>query len=151
VTFNAAVSARMTPGRRFAYQVSVGWPGGCWMWEGSKRRGGYGRVSVDGQTRLVHRWAYEEFVGPIPAGLTLDHLCRNRACVNPDHLEPVTLRENTLRGTGPTSTNATKDACPKGHPFDEANTWLHNGRRYCRTCRRDKARDDQRRRRAAAR
>jgi len=87
-------------------------------------------------------------VGPIPAGLQLDHLCRNRACVRPDHLEPVRSRENTLRGFGPSAINARKTVCAHGHPFDEANTGRSpNGRRFCRECGRIRARAYQARRR----
>jgi hypothetical protein len=119
----------------------------CWEWTASKI-GGYGRFSV-GQHRTVaaHRWAYEALVGPIPDGLTLDHLCRNRACVNPAHLEPVTMRENVLRGFNPCAINARKTECPKGHPFDEVNTYRKPSRpqlRYCRTCERDGDRERKR-------
>lgn len=70
---------------------------GCWLWEGALR-GGYGRVKLDGRTQAAHRASYELHVGPIPSGLVLDHLCRNRSCVNPAHLEPVTTEENIRRG-----------------------------------------------------
>ena len=75
--------------------------------------------------------------GPIPEGLTLDHLCRVRACVNPAHLEPVTLRENTLRSpSAPTAINARKTECLRGHAFTPENTWVHRSRRCCRECKR---------------
>lgn len=71
---------------------------GCWLWQGELNRNGYGRVWVNGKRLMVHRVVWETLRGPIAAGLVLDHLCRQRACCNPDHLDPVTVRENTLRG-----------------------------------------------------
>jgi hypothetical protein len=110
--------------------------GGCWTWMGSRSQTGYGKFNGLGET-LAHRVAYRLFVGPIPTGLTLDHLCRNRACVNPSHLEPVTRRVNILRGTSPQAVNARKDHCPAGHAYDSANTYHYAGKvpaRACRTC-----------------
>ncbi|MFJ2662519.1 HNH endonuclease signature motif containing protein [Arthrobacter koreensis] len=82
----------------------------------------------------VHRVAYELFSGPIPNGLVLDHLCRNRGCFNPNHLEPVTRAVNNLRGVGFMAAHARKTHCPKGHPYDEKNTQIKNGARRCRAC-----------------
>lgn len=105
----------------------------CWLWTGAKSNG-YGQLGVDGKNRLVHRLSYELYIGPIPEGLIIDHLCRVRHCLNPDHLEVVTQRENILRGTAPTAQNARKTHCKHGHPFDEQNTYVHNNGRYCRAC-----------------
>ena len=121
---------------------------GCWLWKGDARRG-YGRIQVSGRGSprvAVHRVVYKWLVGPIPDGLTLDHLCRVRACVNPGHLEPVTNRENILRGTSPVAAHARATHCIRGHPFDEANTYRHPGgqRRACRICERERQRQRRR-------
>ena len=110
---------------------------GCWLWMGHRNQGGYGQVSVNRHMRQAHRVAYELSVGPIPEGLTLDHLCRVRHCVNPSHLEPVTELENIRRGTVGENMRS-KTHCPQGHPYDEANTrHTKNGNRLCRACYRE--------------
>ena len=107
----------------------------CLTWTASKTATGYGRIRWQRETRYAHRVAYEVLVGPIPEGLTIDHLCRNRACVNVDHLEPVTQGENALRGTGPFAINAAKTRCKRGHEFTEENTRVSKaGNRNCVTC-----------------
>jgi hypothetical protein len=85
---------------------------------------------------LAHRFVYEQLGGLIPPGLQLDHRCRLRACVNPAHLEPVTARENLLRGATVTAANAAKTHCHAGHVFDDENTYRRGEWRYCRPCRR---------------
>jgi hypothetical protein len=108
-------------------------PAGCWQWDGRLEPTGYARVRVGKRMCLLHRWVYTTLVGPIPDGLECDHLCRNRACGNPSHIEPVTRRENLRRGY---NTNAAKTACPQGHPYTPENTMLTRGFRYCKQCNR---------------
>jgi hypothetical protein len=100
-------------------------PAGCWQWQGNLSDRGYGLLTADRRAWRAHRFAYEVFVGPIPEGLTIDHLCRNRACVNPAHLEPVTHRTNVLRSASSiTGANIRKTHCPQGHPYDDENTYV---------------------------
>jgi hypothetical protein len=124
----------------------------CWTWQACLVGGGYGWFARKGDgSKLAHRWTWETLVGPIPDGLDLDHLCRNRACVNPDHLEPVTRRENLLRGATRTAAAAAATHCPANHPYDEANTGYQNGGdRYCRVCKRARMREYYQRKRARA-
>lgn len=111
----------------------------CWLWTSTIDKSGYARISTgsmyDGTRTIAyaHRWAYEHFVGPIPTGLHIDHLCRVRHCVNPEHLEPVTCRENLRRGYW----GALKTHCPVGHPYSGNNLVLkRDGSRRCRECHR---------------
>lgn len=130
----AAVPANTRPPiDRFAEKVATSELDDCWHWIATCQPNGYGAFGSSGVTHRAHRWSYEHFVGPIPDGLPLDHLCRNRACVNPEHLEPVTHQVNTRR--------AMRAACVNGHDFSPENTWMHKGKRYCRTCRRTRVRE----------
>lgn len=130
--------------------------GQCWLWLGGISSDGYSRFregAVGSKTVGGHRWSYIHLVGPIPPGLHLDHLCRVRHCVNPQHLEPVTCAVNLLRGESFSAVNAAKTHCPAGHPFSTENTYVHptQGTRACLTCRRKQDRTAQARRRALVR
>lgn len=116
--------------------------GNCWVWLGSKLKSGYGQIGVQGATpdlyrpRMVHRVSYEIFVGPIPDGLEIDHLCRNTSCLNPDHLEAVTPAVNMGRGMSPNHVIRRSGYCSAGHEMTPENTYLNkNGIwRRCREC-----------------
>lgn len=131
----------------------------CWDWMGSERvKGqGYGQFAtvINGKRKnnAAYRFAYETTIGPIPGGLTIDHLCRNRKCVNPWHLEPVTSTVNTLRSEGPSAKNAVATHCVNGHEFTPENTYGRESRsrggRVCKTCIFDRKRADRAARKAA--
>lgn len=95
---------------------------------------GYARIMINYVSYKRHRIEYEKAVGPIPPGLQLDHLCKNRNCINPHHLEPVTGKENVLRGDSFAAKNSRKTHCHKGHAFTSDNTYIYRGRRNCKTC-----------------
>lgn len=110
---------------------------GCWLWTGALQEGGYSKFREGPGKKSIygHRLSYELFNGPIPEGLTIDHKCRVRSCVNPAHLEAVTMRENVLRGTSIMAENAKKTHCKRGHALDAENTEIRkNGQRACRAC-----------------
>jgi hypothetical protein len=107
--------------------------GHCWTWTGPRSRYGYGRHGA----KHAHRLVYEAARGPIPVGLVCDHLCRNRGCVNPEHIEPVTSGENVRRGISgqlARERQRAKTHCPRGHAYEGANLRVYGGRRHCRAC-----------------
>lgn len=125
---------------RFLSKIKIA-ENGCWEWLGAHNDKGYGHFDVGSRnsrkTMITHIYSYETFVGPIPEGKELDHTCRNRGCVNPDHLEPVTHIENCRRGDAGIK-DRSKTHCPQGHPYDEENTYIdYRGYRVCRICMRD--------------
>lgn len=111
----------------------------CWLWTGSKHSSGYGYISIDGKLTLTHRVSYELLVGLIPEGLVLDHSCHVRNCVNPSHLEPVTIEENSRRQLPHLrpKTYKKRDSCRRGHVFSTENSYIRpDGKRDCKLCKR---------------
>jgi len=130
------------PINRFWRYVSLNDVTGCWEWTRSLSSG-YGQLEDRGKKLYAHIFAYERFIEKVPVGLELDHLCRNRKCANPAHLQPVTHKENIRRGY------AIRTHCPRGHVYDEKNTSWYQGSRGCRECNRVKARANYAKRRSA--
>jgi hypothetical protein len=131
---------------RFRAKVDLGGPpperrpelGPCHVWTGADNGNGYGRFWAPPRYVLAHRAALELAGIEIPSGYVVDHLCRNPACVNAEHLEPVTQRVNIMRGDQPNMTAACLGRCQRGHAFDEGNTYIRpSGEKNCRTCRAD--------------
>ena len=132
-----SLTKRRDPVERFLEKIELDLITGCWNWTARKFWGGYGCFRVTGPARNVsaNRFSYSYFKGPIPPGLVVDHVCKNRACCNPDHLEAVTYKENTRR-----EGSRRKLQCRNGHPFDDRNTYVHDGQRSCRRCAADRVR-----------
>lgn len=128
---------RTTVERFWAKVDTSGGPDACWPWTARLDCHGYGRLNITSRWVMAHRFSYELHVGPIPEGHQLDHLCRNRACQNAKHLEPVTLLENVRRGAAGAYLRA-RTHCPQGHPYSGENLRVEIGkyaRRRCRICR----------------
>lgn len=121
----------------FARKFIVNPNNGCWEWQNALQAG-YGSHTVKGKEQRAHRVSYKLAYGEIPEGMVIDHLCRNKRCVNPKHLEAVTQHENILRGTSPQAHYAKRTHCNNGHPFSKDNTLIReNGSRRCKACHKD--------------
>lgn len=133
-TTAVTISKNITPLKRFEAKFIPEPNSGCWIWTGATNQYGYGRFLINRRATLAHRFSYAAFKGPLLEGFELDHLCRVRCCVNPDHLEQVTHDVNVRRGG-----RMLNEACPSGHAFSAENTWINpkTGWRQCRQCNRD--------------
>lgn len=136
------------PLERFESHIAYEALTGCWLWTAGRSKSGYGKFKAAGLHLRAHRvaWAFKHgYMPPRSTTMVLDHLCRNRACVNPDHLELVTCRENLLRGEGETAALSRTGMCRNGHTFSGK---YANGRNYCHKCRNARVRDYRARKRA---
>ena len=123
--------------RRAALMTRTAYDGGCLLWTGHIQPTGYGQFHLDGRREYAHRASYRLFVGPIADGLEIDHLCRRRACVRPEHLEPVTPRENVIRAAKANWATG----CVAGHAYTDATLYVRpDGRRACRVCQSERSR-----------
>lgn len=120
----------MRPSLENRFWAKVNKTESCWIWTAYKSPDGYGRFACYGTVKMAHRVSYELNIGKIPLGLTIDHLCRLRSCVNPGHMEVVTNRENILRGNTIAARYASRDACHRGHKFPLS----ESGKRVCQEC-----------------
>lgn len=133
------VIARLAPAVNYLADPEVG----CWLWTRPANSWGYGQTTVRGKAKAIHRVFYELLIGPIPEGMVLDHICRQRLCVNPMHLQPITHGENVALG------RLRKTECPHGHPLEGDNLRITKaGHRACVTCSRDQGRERYHRRKA---
>ena len=113
----------------------------CWLWTGNLNDSDYGRFGSGKKSHRAHRWAWEQWVGPIPEGFDIDHICRVHRCVNPDHLEPTTQYINKMRGESPFALNKRKEFCPSNHEYTIENTYTSKSNmRHCRKCGAERAR-----------
>lgn len=126
------VKCTTTPERFLAYSNQV--PDGCWVWLGPVTKAGYGQLWTGEKRITAHRFSYEFYVGPIPEGFVVDHLCRNKRCVNPAHLEAVTNIENLIRGNGKHVSALLTNVCCRGHELTPDNVSISNGCRSCKRC-----------------
>ena len=139
---------RASPVERFWPKVDKdSHPGGCWVWTAAITSHGYGNFWSGERFVKAHRFSYQLSVGSLAPDDVLDHLCRNRACVNPTHLDVVTHKVNNLRGLSPAADNARKMRCPAGHAYDYVRRTPHGEGRDCKTCKRDALRRFRERRR----
>ena len=118
---------------RFLSKINVV-ENGCWEWTACKNNYGYGQININSKILRAHRFIYEYYHGMIDPNLTIDHLCRNRKCVNVNHLEQVSMKINTRRGMSPSGINFRKTHCPQGHEYTPKNTISESGGRRCKIC-----------------